>query len=127
MNNIKDMKNNLPPGQLIQQLDQIQYDYAIVGAGPTGLTLAYYLGKAGKNVVLIDREQSIGGCHRVRRVDGLFTEHGPRITIGNYFCLKHLLTDFGVSWNDLYTPYNFSTNTSAGELLSTLSFGELGH
>ncbi len=55
------------------------YDYAIVGAGPAGLTMALYLAKNNKHVILIDRELTIGGCHRVRRVDGMFSDHGPRI------------------------------------------------
>jgi hypothetical protein len=100
------------------------YDYAIVGAGPAGLTIAYYLAKYQKKVLLIEREDEIGGCHRVRRVDGLFTEHGPRIIVENYFSLKDILRDFGINFYDLYTLYDFSTNTSAFELLSTLTFKE---
>ncbi len=36
-------------------------DVAIVGAGPSGLTAAYYLAKAGKKVAIFDRRLSIGG------------------------------------------------------------------
>ena len=36
-------------------------DVAIVGAGPAGLTAAYYLAKAGKRVVIFERKLSIGG------------------------------------------------------------------
>ena len=49
------------------------YDYTIVGAGPTGLTIAWFLAKSGYKVLIIEREIVIGGCHRVIRVDGLFT------------------------------------------------------
>jgi putative NAD(P)-binding protein len=107
------------------------YEYAIVGAGPTGLTLAYYLAKykmtENNSIILIDREDSLGGCHRVRRYgkEKLFTEHGPRIVIDNYFCLKNILNEFGYDFYDLYTAYNFSTNTSAFELFATLSFREI--
>jgi flavin-dependent dehydrogenase len=36
------------------------YDYCIVGAGPSGLTAAYKLLKEGKNVVLIERDSRVG-------------------------------------------------------------------
>lgn len=43
------------------------YDYIIVGAGPAGLSLAWYLSKHNLKILIIDREKDIGGCHRVRR------------------------------------------------------------
>ncbi len=52
----------------------LNYDYIIVGAGPSGLTLAYYLGKLNKRCLIVDKQNTIGGCHRVIRKDGLFTE-----------------------------------------------------
>ncbi len=36
-------------------------DVAIVGAGPSGLTAAYYLAREGKKVAIFDRRLSIGG------------------------------------------------------------------
>ncbi len=42
-------------------LDSLESDVAIVGAGPAGLTAAYYLAKAKKKVVLFERKLSIGG------------------------------------------------------------------
>jgi len=102
------------------------HDFAIVGAGPAGLTLAYYLAKYKYRVLLIDSENEIGGCHRVRRVDGLFTEHGPRIIIRNYYALIQLLNEWGIGFDDLYTPYDFSTNTSVVEMLRILSLREIG-
>ena len=60
------------------------YDYLIVGAGPCGLALAWYLSKLNKKILIVEKENTIGGCHRVRRVNGLFTEHGPRIYLDNY-------------------------------------------
>ncbi len=122
----------------------IEYDYIIVGAGPSGLTCAYYLGITGKKVLLLDREASIGGCHRVFRIKensqdilnekGLFCEHGPRIIIDNYFSLKQILSDFNknsqkefcdIKFEDLYNLYDFSTNTSAKDLFAVLSAKEI--
>ena len=44
--------------KLVNALD---VDVAIVGAGPAGLTCAYYLAKAKKKVVIFERKLSIGG------------------------------------------------------------------
>ena len=67
------------------------YNYVIVGSGPSGLSLAWYLSKENKSVLLIDRETSIGGCHRVQRVNGLLTEHGPRVYSDVYLNFINLL------------------------------------
>jgi thiamine thiazole synthase len=44
--------------KLIKSLDT---DVAIVGAGPAGMTCAYYLAKEGKKVVIFERKLSVGG------------------------------------------------------------------
>jgi len=44
--------------KLINALD---VDVAIVGAGPAGMTCAYYLAKAKKKVVIFERKLSVGG------------------------------------------------------------------
>ena len=54
-------------------------DVLVVGGGPAGMTLAHACAAEGLRVVLLEREDVLGGCHRVRRVDGAFTEHGPRM------------------------------------------------
>lgn len=42
-------------------LDCLVSDVIIVGGGPAGLTAAYYLAKAGKKVLVLERKLSIGG------------------------------------------------------------------
>jgi len=44
--------------KLIKALD---VDVAVVGAGPAGMTCAYYLAKKGKEVVIFERKLSVGG------------------------------------------------------------------
>jgi len=44
--------------KLIHALD---FDVAIVGAGPAGMVCGYYLAKAGKKVALFERKLSVGG------------------------------------------------------------------
>ena len=88
------------------------YDYAIIGGGPAGLTLAYVLGKTGKRCVLVEREETLGGCHRVTRVNGLFTEHSPRVYSDTFKNLQMLLTDMGSNFSDLFIPYKYSAKYS---------------
>ena len=108
------------------------YDYVIVGAGPTGLTLAFYLyqtfhiSKYGfKKIILIDREKSIGGCHRVRRISGIFTEHGPRIYSSAYVNTKQWLSDMGMNFSDYFVPYNFSISSIGGQSIFDMKLKEL--
>lgn len=101
------------------------YEYVIVGGGPTGLTLALYLSKYGKKVAILEKEESLGGCHSVKRVNGLFTEHGPRVYLDNYLVFGDLLqNEIKVSFGDLYTKYKYGKTDLLKALLGTLSLRE---
>jgi oxygen-dependent protoporphyrinogen oxidase len=88
------------------------YDVAIIGAGVSGLTAAYDLQRAGLKVVVLERQQHIGGNAISERFDGFLMEHGPttlnalvpdasqlacelaldreRIELGNGVCKRYL-------------------------------------
>jgi hypothetical protein len=99
-------------------------EYAIIGGGPCGLTIALYLSNMGKKCVLIDKNASLGGCHRVTRVDGLFTEHGPRIYSTAYRNTINVLGMLGTTWDHIFTPYKFNIGSIQGETLSHFTFSE---
>lgn len=103
------------------------YDIIIIGAGPSGLTLAHTCSSIPNNkILIIDSNDSIGGCHRVTRVNGYFTEHGPRIYTSAYKNFNMLLNKMGTSFDNLFTPYNFQITTIGNQtILSTLDFTEL--
>jgi len=101
------------------------YDYTIIGAGPTGLTIAWFLAKYGYKVLIIEREANIGGCHRVTRVDGLFTEHSPRMYFGNYYALQLILNDMGHNFNDIFSAYNFGLFNIGYQVIKNLSANEI--
>jgi hypothetical protein len=85
------------------------YDLVIVGAGPAGLALAHTSSSMYRRILIIDREQEIGGCHRVKRnVDGLFTEHGPRIYLSIYYNFFNLLGELGLKVEDVFVDYKYS-------------------
>lgn len=109
-----------------------QYDVIIIGAGPTGLALAQCYLKINNNILIIDKENDIGGCHRVRRVynnnlnESLFSEHGPRIYSNTYKVFISLLKDMGINFDDLFVKYNFQIAQIGGETVwNTLNYTEL--
>ena len=102
------------------------YDYIIIGSGPTGLTLALYLSKYNKKVAIVEKEDQIGGCHSVKRVNGLFSEHGPRIYIDNYYVFSDILKkELNTSFTELFTKYKFGKNDIFEIIYKKLSFREL--
>lgn len=101
----------------------MRYDHIIVGGGPGGMTLSTLL--PGNNL-LIERDQELGGCHRVRRVDGYFTEHGPRIYMTSYVNTINYLKTIGINYHDYFVPYNFQfLAIGQDQVIKTLSFSEI--
>lgn len=97
----------------------------IVGAGPSGLTLAWLLAKAGKKCMIIERDSQIGGCHSVRRINGQFSEHGPRVYSSTYVTVARMLKDMGTSFEQIFTPYKFSVSSIGGKTTSNMTYWEL--
>jgi hypothetical protein len=105
------------------------YDIIIVGSGPSGLTMAHTLSSNNLNlkILVVDKNDSIGGCHRVKRINNYFTEHGPRIYSSAYVNFKTLLSEINVNFNELFTPYNFQFTTIGNKtIFSTMNFKEFG-
>jgi len=101
------------------------YDYVIVGAGPAGLTFAHLAAKEGKSVLILEKNSSVGGCHRVDRVNGLFSEHGPRVISGAYKNFKEILKEMTLNFRDLYKKYHFSISSIGGNVITQLKPYEL--
>lgn len=53
------------------------YDVAVIGGGLTGLTAAVYLAKAGKSVILFEKEEQLGGLAQTTNVNGALFNLGP--------------------------------------------------
>lgn len=100
------------------------YDYIIVGGGPTGLTLAYYLSKYG-SVILIEKENYLGGCHGVKYVDGYFTEHSPRMYFNSFVNFISVLDDLHLPFYDYFTPYSLTTMSEIKGFIKYLTIKDL--
>lgn len=103
------------------------YDLIIVGAGPAGLALAHTSSSLYRRILIIDKEQEIGGCHRVKRnVDGLFTEHGPRIYLSIYYNFFNLMNEMGLKVEDVYVNYKYSFyDVATSKILPNFTFYEI--
>lgn len=85
------------------------YDLVIIGAGPAGLTLAQCCSSINnKKILIIEKEEQIGGCHSVKRVNSYFSEHAPRIYSSAYINFMNILNDMGYNFYDLFVKYNIS-------------------
>lgn len=103
----------------------MNYDYVIVGSGPCGLTLAWHLAKTNDKILLVEKESTIGGCHRVHRINGLFTEHGPRVIIDNYFSFIDMLSEMGLNFYDIYEKQHNTLKPYISQSLQLFSYKEM--
>ena len=99
------------------------YDLIIIGSGPAGLTFAT-LAKdeiENKKILIIDKDKTIGGCHKVNRQlfekEYYFSEHGPRVYIGNYLNFKFILNKIGIKFRDLFVKYKYSVLSSLFDII----------
>ena len=89
------------------------YDLIIIGSGPAGLTFATLANEEieNKKILIIDKDKTIGGCHKVNRQlfekEFYFSEHGPRVYMGNYINLKFILNKIGIKFRDLFEKYKY--------------------
>lgn len=68
----------------------------IVGAGMAGLTAAAYLARDNYNVLLLDKNNRVGGLLNTFEKDGFFFDAGPRAFV-NSGMVKPMLKDLGIT------------------------------
>ncbi len=69
---------------------------AVIGGGIAGLTCAYELHKAGLDVQVFERNESVGGRMNTRSKDGLAFDMGANFLIGAYRGVRALAEEMGV-------------------------------
>ena len=65
-------------------MKQLHTDIAIIGAGLTGLTTAFWLTRAGKKIQIIERQDRAGGQIRTFQENGFVYESGPNTGVVSY-------------------------------------------
>lgn len=60
------------------------FDSIIIGAGISGLSTAYYLKKAGQNILLLEASERVGGVIQSLDADGFLLERGPNSLRGSH-------------------------------------------
>lgn len=86
--------------------------YIIVGSGPSGLSLTLSLAEQGYEVVLIEKEDQLGGSWNSKWNNNLyFTESSPRVFIYNDIN-KQFLEKIGMTNKDLANIYGNLLETS---------------
>lgn len=65
-------------------MKQLHTDIAIIGAGLTGLTTAFWLTRAGKKIQIIERQDRAGGQIRTFQGNGFVYESGPNTGVVSY-------------------------------------------
>ena len=103
---------------LLETTKILNHKIIIVGAGPSGITTAYYLIKAGlsrKNIIILDKTDRIGGQSNTRKIDGKWVEAGTSYLTNAYKCITDIAykTNVKISSLDskLYNKLEKSENT----------------
>ncbi len=79
-------------------MKMLQADIVIIGAGLTGLTLAYYLRQAGFKVLVLEKEKQVGGVIQTHHEMGFTYESGPNTGVVGSSELVKLFDDLGLEF-----------------------------
>ncbi|WP_458112610.1 FAD-dependent oxidoreductase [Arthrobacter sp. R1-13] len=90
---------------------ELDRDVVVVGAGPSGLTAARELKKAGLSVVVLEARDRVGGRTWTDTVDGAMLEIGGQWVSPDQSALMELLDELGLS---LYSRYRSGDSIYVG-------------
>lgn len=75
-----------------------RHDVVVIGAGISGLSLAWKAAQDGKQVLVLEREGRVGGClHSERTPDGFWFELGAHTTYNSYGAFLDVVVGGGVA------------------------------
>jgi protoporphyrinogen/coproporphyrinogen III oxidase len=75
-----------------------RFDVVVVGGGISGLSLAWKAATEGRKVLVLEREQRLGGClHTEKTADGYWFELGAHTTYNSYGALLDVVVGAGIS------------------------------
>ncbi len=79
-------------------MKQAEPKTVIVGAGMAGLTAAAYLARESHQVLLLEKNDRVGGLVHTFNMDGFYFDSGPRAFV-NSGMVKPILRDLGIEWD----------------------------
>ena len=85
----------------LKEMKAKQYDAVIVGGGHNGLIAAAYLAKAGKSVLILEKEETLGGATVSQRV---FPDYDARLSRYSYLVSllpQKIIDDLGLTFTTL--------------------------
>ena len=108
-----------------------RYDLIVIGAGISGLAMAFEAQQAGKKVLVLERDERAGGCFQSAAVEGdepFWLEMGTHTCFNSYGRLLKLLAGLGLM--DQLTPrqklsYRMLADGKLSSIPSLLNFLEL--
>lgn len=83
-----------------------EVDVIVVGAGIAGIAAAHALQRAGRQVVILEADDAVGGRMRSIEHDNCVVDLGAQFTSAGYHTLHTLAEEVGVRIAPLATPYS---------------------
>ncbi|WP_196839887.1 flavin monoamine oxidase family protein [Arthrobacter sp. CAN_A1] len=83
-------------------MEHLERDVVIVGAGPSGLTAAWELNRAGLSVAVLEARDRVGGRTWTDTIDGAILEIGGQWVSPDQTALKGMLEELGLGTYDRY-------------------------
>ncbi|GBC77474.1 Protoporphyrinogen oxidase [bacterium HR08] len=77
-------------------------EVAIIGAGISGLSVAFFLKRAGVRVLLLEAGEDVGGTMRSRRCNGYLVELGPNSALETTPLFQELIAAVGLAGERVY-------------------------
>lgn len=93
-------------------MQNIWYDYVVLGAGISGLTAAYRLQRLSKNFVVLEKENRVGGCIYSQEIKSTIVEKGANTISMNNAHVKLLIDEL-----DLQDKICFSNQNSKNKIV----------